>query len=37
MMNLSATLGMPNPNVLAANANAIAAGVKGFTGAQPVF
>ena len=37
MMNLSATLGMPNPNVLAASSSAIAAGSKGFTGAQPVF
>lgn len=37
MMNLSATLGMPNPNVLSASANAMAAGTKGYTGAQPVF
>jgi len=38
MMNLSATLGMPNPNVLNASANAIAAGAKGFSaGPSKVF
>jgi len=38
MMNLSATLGMPNPNVLNASANAIAAGAKGFSaGPKKVF
>lgn len=38
MMNLSATLGMPNPNVLNASANALAAGAQGFSGgAKSVF
>ena len=38
MMNLSATLGMPNPNVLNASANAISAGAKGFSaGPSKVF
>jgi hypothetical protein len=38
MMNLSATLGMPNPNILSASANALSAGAQGFSGgAKQVF
>ena len=38
MKNLSATLGMPNPNILSASANALSAGAQGFSGgAKQVF